>query len=453
MARSNGIAVLYTNVTEELGVSGGMGKTTYEYNTFPDAIVGPGNPSGFTLASDFLNEVVSMSHFRGLLKRRAVYNESEELVQQEVNVYNYDYQHVSDVFNYTQSGTDRMLRSLSVKEIFPQADCDAPGEPLPGQLPLDDEFLPAMYGYVYYDVSSAWIQLEETKSTSYFGSDSIQVVTSYTYGNKTHQQVTEQNMTDSKGDVWVTESHFPDDVSGASSLPGGDITTDELTAVNKMKDAVNHQVASVLQTEQKKNDTLVSRTRNNFKYWNASFVSPESIETSLGLNALEPRVRFHSYDSLGNPLEVSKEGGSRISYLWGYQGTVPIMQGLNITSSNLEAAASWAVTNMASKPSGVDDLKDLLGNVGDITTASQKTAWRNFLVKLYQHPDIIGKAQVTSMTYKLGIGMTSQTGPNGLTVYYEYDSSGRLEYVRDKDGNILKKNEYAYKVNANTTNN
>ncbi len=53
-------------------------------------------------------------------------------------------------------------------------------------------------------------------------------------------------------------------------------------------------------------------------------------------------------------------------------------------------------------------------------------------------------ALMTTYTYKPLIGMTSETAPNNVTTYYEYDALGRLIRIRDDDKNIVKQYTYHY---------
>jgi YD repeat-containing protein len=53
-------------------------------------------------------------------------------------------------------------------------------------------------------------------------------------------------------------------------------------------------------------------------------------------------------------------------------------------------------------------------------------------------------AVMTTYTYDPLIGVTTSTDANDVTTYYVYDSLGRLKYIKDDKGNILKKYEYHY---------
>ncbi len=49
---------------------------------------------------------------------------------------------------------------------------------------------------------------------------------------------------------------------------------------------------------------------------------------------------------------------------------------------------------------------------------------------------------MTTYTHLPGIGMTSQTDPNGNTTYYEYDALGRLSAIRDNERRLLRTYQY-----------
>ncbi|PWG77859.1 hypothetical protein, partial [Pararcticibacter amylolyticus] len=54
-------------------------------------------------------------------------------------------------------------------------------------------------------------------------------------------------------------------------------------------------------------------------------------------------------------------------------------------------------------------------------------------------------ARMTTYTYEPLTGMSSSTDEKGNTVYYQYDSFGRLQYIKDRSGAILKDYTYHYK--------
>ena len=57
-------------------------------------------------------------------------------------------------------------------------------------------------------------------------------------------------------------------------------------------------------------------------------------------------------------------------------------------------------------------------------------------------------AQMTTYTHEPLFGVTSISNENNQPIYYIYDPFGRLEYIKDFEGNILKKNDYHYRTNG-----
>ena len=110
-------------------------------------------------------------------------------------------------------------------------------------------------------------------------------------------------------------------------------------------------------------------------------------------------------------------------YIWSYKGLYPIARIDGLTYAGVKAAV------------GESTINTLL----DRTTpsASDLSSLRKAVKNAGGH--------ITTYTFKPLVGITSETKPNGQTVNYDYDASGRLVKVSDPQG-VLQKYQYNYKI-------
>ena len=267
-----------------------------------------------------------------------------------------------------------------------------------------------------YENKSYWHYLNKTTERIYDvnGQNPIETVTDFYYDNFSHLQQTRVETKDSKG--YTTKK-----------------TTKYAHDVNNQRLIDEHRIAEPIQVETSKVDGLIEtklgQQNTLYKDYGNGLYLPEKVQTSKGNAALEDRIVYHTYDDKGNPVEVSKKGGSKIYYVWGYQKTQPIakIEGYTSISSTQLAAINAAIA---------------ASNLDISSSATSENDLRNSLTALR---GAFPEAQVTSFTYDTLIGITSITDPRGYTIFYVYDDFNRLKQIKDKDGNILEENQYRYK--------
>lgn len=124
-------------------------------------------------------------------------------------------------------------------------------------------------------------------------------------------------------------------------------------------------------------------------------------------------VNFLDYDNKGNILTANNEQGIKYTYLWGYNKKYIVAKILNADFATVNALVSQSI----------------------LDNPANDLALRNHLAVLRTIPN----TQVTIMTYKPLVGVSSETTPQGRTTYYEYDGLNRLSFIRDHDNKILKR--------------
>lgn len=125
-------------------------------------------------------------------------------------------------------------------------------------------------------------------------------------------------------------------------------------------------------------------------------------------------------DDFGNPLEVGQHTGDRVTYIWGFNGKYLLARIENASWKEVEELLKTPIKSYSHTQGNREELNDLR-------------------VKLPQ-------ARVYTYTYSDGVGLTSETSPNGCTIYYNYDRQGRLSQVsrlhEGKQGDILQLYNY-----------
>jgi hypothetical protein len=207
-------------------------------------------------------------------------------------------------------------------------------------------------------------------------------------------------------------------------------------------------------------------------------------------------ILFNGYDANANLKSQQKKDNIPISYLYDYKASYPVAQAINATQEDIAYCSfeadgkgnfTFIGTPQTDNTAPTGTMSYPLSNYPITKTISPA---KTYIVSFWKKGDVnlsagtlyrtgktingwtyveyqmnntsnlniygIGQidelrlypknAQITSYTYEPALGITSQSDANGNILYYEYDSMGRLKFVKDMDKNVVKLMEYKYGV-------
>ncbi|TGN21630.1 hypothetical protein [Empedobacter tilapiae] len=259
-------------------------------------------------------------------------------------------------------------------------------------------------------INSASIENISVNNKKYFNNSSyVEENTSNIYSNKPNYFYLNSKTTqNSKGETLTTEYQYPPD------LVGQEYYMKELTDANR--------IAEPVIVKQSVDGVYISEVHNQYNLFNG-IIQKLAIHQKKGSNVFDGnnnrKITYDSYDEKGNLTQYTPENGIQVSIIWGYNGQYPVAKIEGSTFANATSKLANYLTKIQS---------------GTLTAAEQSTI-----------RTLIPDAMITTYTYKPLVGVTSITGPNGQTEYYNYDAANRLQDIRNDKQEVLKTFQYNYK--------
>lgn len=389
----------YSKIIEYSGANGESGRTEYIYrnnkNILYNSPIRPvGVPSSYRSALD------------GTLYKKSIYDKDNHLLAEKQQNFG-------------------LREQMIIKGIF--QDYNDNGDAIYGQ-----------GGFHYYPIYTRWEALSSSYDRLYNKDNIDQYVETRTLYDYNQTNLLPKTVTSytSKKDTLIAKTYYPTDVTNSNSLPGGTLSANELNMINLLKgtnETVPFRTSEILQKELWNNNILLSRERINYNTFN-NIILPDTLKSAIYSNDLENRMIYSSYDNKGNVQEMAKDNDVKYAFFWSYNQTYPVIKAENIDFNTLNNEVISIQNNLQNF---------LTNDVGELLNTSQKNAWKDFDSSLRAKPSL-KNALITTYTYKPFVGITSETDPNGVTTYYEYDALGRLKCIRNDDGNIIKTYDYHY---------
>lgn len=237
--------------------------------------------------------------------------------------------------------------------------------------------------------------------------------TSYVYGNNTtsgqkYNQLYKIIRTAPGGDTYKTEYSYPFDKA--------ETPYDIMVAKNAVSFPVEER--RYRNDELKKTIRYVYRADENTQ---SGFSLAKIMESSNDANTeFRDTETYDVYLSCGRPLQVTRQDGTVVCFIWGYGGqyVLAIIENLDIMQ--------------ISEKTGLEPENVVKGNISPEAVHSALKSLRGTCpqakITLYNHTPLVGTTEVNH--------------PNGSGNFNVYDSLGRLTKVLDTDHNIVKTYDY-----------
>lgn len=317
----------------------------------------------------------------------------------------------------------------------------------------------------YFTLYQSWSYPTGKTEILYDQADTTKTVSTnykYFYDNPVHIQLTRQLSNKSNGEQTMVSLRYPKDITPLSpyysnpvvekriyvkngsslKLTGGELTTYKYQPGTFPEHYYGLELAQPIDS--------------------ASF--PAYTGSSIA-SAYQKRLSY-GYDANYNLVSLVNDQVKKQGFKWGYNGTLVIAATTNALDNEFfyEGFEETGVAGNAHTGNKTSN--------GAYTVSWTKPNSRDYVIS-YWYLDGVWKqktepytgismalssgtayddvsifpadAQLTSYTHEPLVGITSQTDAKGLTTYFEYDTYGRLLYVKDQDKNIIKSYNYHFK--------
>ena len=398
----------YQVTTNSDGVVIDNGKTVYTYDYPEYSWESPIVSSSPNNNRHFFDQLTD--HGYGQLLSKQIYKKENDTYQL-ISKSDYEYQ----VFGNNQD-------VLTAGKLYQEYVLD-----LNGHRPLRNEFSTTqailghniwdMYKLVSYPIASGTRKLK-SETDSIFENGSVLVhQKTYEYDNRTHLYPTKVTEINSDNTIFTKELKY--------SLDASTVTDQEhLNAKNMM--VSKNILMPVLEEKISTNSTRgVSSTTNynSYKIFNGNRPLPYVSKTLYNNGSVVDQITCNKYDNYGNFIEIVDKSGLKIIYIWGYSGRYLVAEIVNASYSTVMSA---------------------LGNIPPETLSGSNTPNMSQINAL-RGKTSLNDAQITTYTHEPYVGITSITDPRGVKTTYSYDDFGRLQNIKDENGNIIESYDYHYR--------
>lgn len=318
---------------------------------------------------------------RGKLLTKAIYNSASQILDQEKNDYSY---RVLQTFPFEITigfGGQEETCTTSYREGISLT--------IKSNLPVSQNLL-----------------VKKTNST-YLNNNVVSTVTDFQYDSNF---------------PFVTNEIYHSGLSNIKTEKAYSYFSSQLTAQPILSNLIaQNKINEVVVEKVYRDNVLLDTKQINYKDFGSGLVLPKSISTAAGSQVLEEQSVVDLRDNKGNILQYHDKSGVNISIIYGYNQSQPIAKIENAAYNDV----SSYVSNLQS-----------ISNTG--TESSMIAALNNFR-------NAFPNAMITTYTYLPLVGISTITDAKGNAATYSYDSFGRLEFVKDGQGNLVSQNQYYYK--------
>ena len=440
------------------------GKTVYDYTVYQTGVL----------------PVIANSFNGGIQITNSGYEGGQLISQTDFLYQGGRYAPVKKLINAYNNISQRSGRGVKIDYVSAPTGCWATG-PLGVQYYAFDY---PIYSGSVLPASQVSYEYDQQDTTKY-----VATTRQFFYDNNDHLQPTRMTSDRSDGTSTLTINRYPAEIDSLINL-----TADQTAVIDTLQS--RHNITTLLQTQMFRGSDAVSLVRFDYKIWPGSLVLPADVQEQVSGYPIETRLQYYNFDNNGNVLQVAKNSDVNHAYLWDYNKANPIAEVVNAAQSDIaytsfeaDGSGNWGIPSGLRDPGSITGLScynlangsctrsGLTGAAtyivsywskshsgyavsGTINTVQGKTigGWTYFehtvtgvstlsvsggddIDELRLYP---AHAQMTTYTYQPLVGQTSKCDVDNRVTYYNYDGLGRLKFVKDQDGNMLKTIDYHY---------